>query len=125
MCPANAIDNGAGACVPDCNIILRGSFFDGDTVACVCPANRRDNGAGACVQLVVQQPQRSNDRDDDDDEEVIASSISLTGQSILPDLSTNPLERNAAVAEEVRQEMIADFWADLQELLDLLANFGI
>ena len=104
-------------------------------MACVCPASTIDNGRGACVRLVVQQPRRSNDRDDDDDddeeEEVIASSEEevssdlLTEQSNLPDLSRNPLERNAAVADEVRQEMIADFWADLQELLDLLANFGI
>ena len=56
-CPANTIDNGAGAC-SDCDDILTGSTLVGGT--CECPDGEIDNRAGACVPDVCPDGEIDN-----------------------------------------------------------------
>ena len=119
-CPPDQIFDGSGLprsdpfgfkCVPDCATILIGSSLIGGT--CTCPANRIDNGAGACTQRITA-PAPRNDRDRDR-----RSSGGGGGGGGLDFLAAI-----AAAAALARQEIIDDFWANLSEILELLASAG-
>ena len=119
-CPPDQIFDGSGLprsdpfgfkCVPDCATILIGSSLIGGT--CTCPAKRIDNGAGACTQRITA-PAPRNDRDRDR-----RSSGGGGGGGGLDFLAAI-----AAAAALARQEIIDDFWANLSEILELLASAG-